>query len=129
MNPAFKLLLKALRILAEFFILVLILMSLWLLGVSIGNLGARRYIQIYITAPGSLWQILFAVIELSAGIWFFIAMFRQQLPGGIRELGSGEPTLAAKAKYFPGIFALGVFAGLIGNAVTILIQEAALYLK
>ena len=47
----------------------------------------------------------------------------------MKNLVSGEPTLAAKVKYFPGIFALGVIAGLIGNAVTIFIQEAALYLK
>jgi hypothetical protein len=124
-----KLILKALRILAEYFILALILMSLWLLGVSIGSLGARRYIQIYITAPGCLWQILFAVIELSAGIWFFIALLRQLLPGGIKELLLIEPTFAAKVKYFPGIFALGVIAGLIGNAIVIFIQQAASYLK
>jgi hypothetical protein len=124
-----KLILKTFRILAEFFIWALLLMSLWLLGVSIGDLGARRYIQIHITAPGSLWQILFAVIELSAGIWFFIALLRQLLPRGIKELLSGELTLAAKVKYFPGIFALGVIAGLIGNAVTIFIQQVASYLK
>jgi hypothetical protein len=129
MNPAFKLLLKVLRILVEAIILALLMYSIWILGGYIGNLGAGKYQQYYFNVPGNLGQILFAVIELSAGIWFFIALFRQLLPGGMKELGSGEPTLAAKVKYLPGIFALGVIAGLIGNAIVIFIQQAASYLK
>ncbi len=124
-----KLTLKVWRLIAEFLSAAFILMSFWTLGIYIGNLGARRYMQIYIITPGSLWQILFAVIELSLGIWFFIALKLKVLPGGIKELQSGEPTLAAKVKYIPGIFSLGVIAGLVGNAMTILIREAASYLK
>ena len=93
-----KHILKAFRILAEGIILGLLIWSLWVLGSFIGNLGAAKYKQNYFTVPGSLGQILFAVIELSAGIWFFIALLRQLLPGGIKELLSGELTLAAKMK-------------------------------
>jgi hypothetical protein len=99
------------------------------LGSLIGFLGAEKYQQYYFTVPGNLGQILFAVIELSAGIWFFIALRRQLLPGGTKELSSGEPTFAAKVKYFPGLFALGVIAGLVANAIVIFIQQAASYLK
>lgn len=133
MKLAFKLLFKVFRILAEGIVLALLMISLWMLGNLIGNLGAEKYQQYYFNVPGNLGQILFAVIELSAGIWFFIALFRQLLPGGIKELLSGvlsgELTLAAKAKYFPGIFALGVMAGLVVNAVTFFILEAISYLK
>ena len=125
----FRFILRIFRILAEFVIVSLLMYSFWILGVHIGNLGAEKYQQYYFTVQGNLGQILFALIELLAGIWFFIALLRQLLPGGIKELGSGEPILAAKVKYFPGIFALGVIAGLIGNAVAIFIQEASLYLK
>jgi hypothetical protein len=124
-----KLTLKVWRLIAEFLSAAFILMSFWILGIHIGNLGAGKYQQYYFPIPGSLGQILFAVIELSLGIWFFIALKLKVLPGGIKELQSGEPTLAAKVKYIPGIFSLGVIAGLVGNAVTIFIQEASLYLK
>ena len=124
-----KYILRIFRILAESTILVLSMVSLWMLSIYIEYLGVARYERIYVTALGSLWQILFAVIELSAGIWFFIALRRQLLPGGMKELTSGEPTFATKVKYFPGIFALGVTAGLVGNAIVIFIQEAISYLK
>jgi hypothetical protein len=124
-----RFLLRNYRILAEFFISGLLMLSLLTLSSFIGDAGADKAHQYFFNVPGNLGQILFAVIELSAGIWFFIALRRQILPGGIKELGSGEPTLAAKVKYFPGIFALGVMAGLIGNAVMIFIREAISYLK
>ena len=119
----------AFRRLAESIILVLSMVSLWMLSIYIEYLCVASFERIYVTALGSLWQILFAVIELSAGVWFFIGLRRQLLPGGMRELTSGEPTFAAKVKYFPGIFALGVTAGLIGNAIVIFIEQAILYLK
>ncbi|MBI5934476.1 MAG: hypothetical protein HY867_12275 [Chloroflexi bacterium] len=129
----FRFLLRIFRILAEGIILALLMYSLWILGVYIGNLGAGKYQQYYFTVPGNLGQILFAVIELLVGIWFFITLFRQLLPGGIKDLLSGvlsgELTLAAKVKYFPGIFALGVIAGVIGNAIVIFIKQAISYLR
>lgn len=129
----FRFILRIFRILAESVIVALLMYSLWILGVYIGNLGAGKYQQYYFTVPGNLGQILFAVIELSAGIWFFIVLFRQLLPGGIKDLLSGvlsgELTLAAKVKYFPGIFALGVTTGIAGNGAMFFIQEAILYLK
>jgi len=125
-----KRILEVLRILVELVSTTIIMMWFWILGNSIGNLGARRYMQVYIIAQGSLWQILFAVIELSLGIWFFIALLRQLIPGGVKELLSEQPpTFAARVKYIPAIFALGVNAGLIGYAITIFIQQAASYLK
>ncbi|MFZ5878663.1 MAG: hypothetical protein ACOY0R_04785 [Chloroflexota bacterium] len=125
----FRFLLRIFRIIAELVILALLMLSLWILGSKIGLLGAEKYQHYYFAVPGNLGQILFAVIEFSAGIWSFIVLFRQLLPGGTKELLSGEPTFAAKVKYFPGIFALGVIAGLIGNAIVIFIQQAASYLK
>jgi hypothetical protein len=47
---------------------------------------------------------------------------RQILPSGIKELVVGSTmTLANRLRYFPGIFALGVFAGLTGHAVIVFI--------
>jgi hypothetical protein len=119
----------AFRILTERIILGLLMISLWVLGIYIGGLGAAKYERIYVTALGSLWQILFVVIELSAGIWFFVALRRQLFPGGMKELMSEEMTFAAKVKYFPGIFALGVMIGIAGNGVVFFILEAISYLK
>jgi len=124
-----KYILKASRILAESIILALLMVSLWMLSIYIGGLGAAKYERIHVTALGSVWQILFAVIELSAGIWFFIALRRQLLPGGMKELTSGEPTFATKVKYFPGIFALGVMTGIAGNGALFFFHEAISYLK
>lgn len=124
-----KYILRIFRILAESTILVLSMMSLWMLSIYFEYLCVASFERIYVTALGSLWQILFAVIELSAGIWFFIALRRQLLPGGMKELTSGEPIFATKVKYFPGIFALGVTVGLIGNAIVIFIEQAASFLK
>jgi hypothetical protein len=72
--------------------------------------------------PKALLQVLCAAIEFLVSITFFIMLGRQILPSGIKELvvGTvGTMTLANKLQYFPGVFALGVFAGLTGHAVIV----------
>jgi hypothetical protein len=119
--------LKLIKASVEIILVTLLACLFWMLGLNIGLYGMIRINNVYVTAQGSLWQILFAVIELSIGIWFFISIKRKTIPGRVNELvigQLGQPILAAKVSYFPGVFSLGVCAGLVANAVIVFIQQA-----
>ena len=119
--------LKRIKASVEIILVIMLACLFWMLGLKIGLYGMIKINNDYVTAPGSLWQILFAVIELSIAIRFFISIKRQMFSGGIKELIIGhleQPILAAKVSFFSGVFSLGVCAGLVTNAVIIFIQQA-----
>lgn len=89
-----------------------LLLLLWALGILVGSFGGGYLSHTIFTDTDSIWLILFRVIQIPVSIWFFIALGRQILPGGIKEFSSGENFLTNRARYFPGVFSLGVFAGL-----------------
>jgi hypothetical protein len=95
----------------------------WALG---GQLGVEGYTHLFPTifdSPLSVSSILVGVIELPASIYLFMLMFRQAFPSGIIKalVSAQEETFAKRTRDFPVFFALGVLAGLAGDALGIII--------
>jgi hypothetical protein len=116
------------RNIIEIVIVIMVMALLWNLGLRVGFPGGQGLKLAILPEPTTLLQILYAVIEFLIGIKFFIILSRQILPGGMKELVLGQMTFANKSRYFPGIFALGVFAGLTGHA-GVVIMALLLYGK
>jgi len=110
------------RMMVEVVIVIMLMILLWELGIQVGFAGGQSLNFAILPEPKALLQVLCAAIEFLVSITFFIMLSRQILPSGIKELVVGTMTtmtLANKLQYFPGIFALGVFAGLFGHAVVV----------
>jgi hypothetical protein len=119
--------LKLLKAIVEITLMVMLGFLFLMLGIRVGNYGMLEIESRYITSPVSFWQILFAVIELSMAIWFSISIKQHMFPKGIKEIFLGElgqSILAANMRLVPGVFFLGVCAGLVANVLIIVIQQA-----
>jgi hypothetical protein len=113
--------LKVFRVIAERFIVVLSMALLWELGLQVGFHGGQGLNFEILPEQTTLLQILYVVIEFLVSIKFLIMLSRQVFPDGIKELVSGQMTIANMARYFPGFFALGIFAGLACHAVVVFV--------
>jgi hypothetical protein len=100
----------------------------WALGGLMGVWGYTGFFPTLLDNPLSLSSILVGVIELPASIYLFMLMRRQAFPSGIiKALASAqEETFAKRTRDFPVLFALGVLAGLAGNALVIFISDIIL---
>ena len=107
------------RKMVEAAIVIMLMFLLWKLGIQVGFAGGQSLNFAILPEPKALLQVLCAAIEFLVSITFFIILGRQILPSGIKELVVGPMTLANKLQYFPGVFALGVFAGLTLHAVVV----------
>jgi hypothetical protein len=103
----------------EIVINVIAMSLLWYLGMRVGLEGGKGLKLYILPQTTTLLQILYALSEFLVSLMLFIMLYRQTFPGGMKELSSGPTILASKSRYFPGIFALGVFAGLIAHAIVI----------
>jgi hypothetical protein len=114
-----KIMLTLFRTLGEGIFVIILLILLWVIGFHVGLHGVldTHDLTLYELSKWSTLLLLYGVIELVVSVALFIALKRQMFPSGKVELISLQMTLANKAHYFPGIFTLGVFAGLACHAV------------
>jgi hypothetical protein len=96
---------------------------LWVLGVSLGGAGYEQTYPIIFKDPPDLISILAVVIQFLASIYFIILTLRKAFPSGIIESIESSQRLPfiKRAQEFPVSFMLGVFTGLVGDALVIFI--------
>jgi len=99
---------------------IVAMLLLWFLGMRVGLEGGKGLKLVILPNTTTLLQILYALSEFLVSLILFIMLYRQTFPGGMKELSSGPTILASKSRHFPGVFALGVFAGLNAHAIGII---------
>jgi hypothetical protein len=101
-----------------------------MLGIFIGVFGGDTFYKILMAILVMRFvrvivflQILYAVIESFGSVVFLIILCRRVFPEGIRQFVSEQATLGSNAYYLPVAFSLGVFVGLAGHPLLMLLDS------